>query len=100
MHSIIVNIQIKPEFVDAFAEAARAHANHAMTEPGCMRFDVLQFKDDPTHFMYLEVFKDDEASKVHGATEATLAFREKTGPWRAQTNVPSPVTVLAPANLG
>ncbi len=100
MHSIIVNIQIKPEFVEQFVEAVREHANQAMTEVGCMRFDVLQFKDDPTHFMYLEIFKDDTASTEHGKLPYYLAFREKTGPWRVPTNAPSPVNIIAPANLG
>ena len=42
------------------AQAKRCLAN----EPGCLQFDVVQDPKEPTRFVMLEVYKDDDAIKA------------------------------------
>lgn len=68
MHILVVNAQVKPEFVDAFIAATRINAQFSAREPGVARFDFLQQKDDPTRFLLYEVYRDAEAPAAHKQT--------------------------------
>ena len=42
-----VTVQVKPEHVPEYLEAVRHDAEHSeRDEPGCLRFDVIQDRDD------------------------------------------------------
>jgi autoinducer 2-degrading protein len=69
MIHIIVQILPKPEKLDAFLELATYDARNSRKEPGCVRFDVLQHKDNAARYSFYEVYKDEEAVKAHQATE-------------------------------
>ena len=46
-----VSVQVKPEHVKEFLEVLRYDAEHSETdEPGCLRFDLIQDRDDPNRF--------------------------------------------------
>jgi (4S)-4-hydroxy-5-phosphonooxypentane-2,3-dione isomerase len=48
-----VTVQVKPEHVAEFLEVVRYDAEHSENdEPGCLRFDVIQDKDDPKRFYF------------------------------------------------
>ena len=72
-----VHVFIKPEKVDDFKEMIRANYEGSIREPGCLRFDVAQSKEDPTEFMLWEVYVDEEANAFHKTQPHYLAFREK-----------------------
>ena len=56
---LLVTIQVKPEHVAEFKEIARYDAEHSEhDEAGCLRFDVIQDKDDPHRFYLYEVYRD------------------------------------------
>jgi (4S)-4-hydroxy-5-phosphonooxypentane-2,3-dione isomerase len=62
---LIVNIQIKPDRVDAFRDATTENARNSLQEPGIVRFDVLQQADDPTRFVLIEVYRDSAGTVAH-----------------------------------
>jgi len=68
MHILVVNIQIKPEYVDAFIEATRENARASRNEPGVARFDFIQMIDDPTRFMLVEAYRTEAAVPAHKET--------------------------------
>jgi quinol monooxygenase YgiN len=68
MHILVVNAQVKPEFLDAFIAATRINAQESAKEPGVARFDFLQQKDDPTRFVLYEVYRNADAPAAHKAT--------------------------------
>ena len=72
-----VHVFIKPDKVDDFKQMIKANYEGSIKEPGCLRFDVAQSKDDPTEFMLWEVYVDEEANKLHKTQAHYLAFREK-----------------------
>jgi len=75
---LIVHAQVKPEFVDAFIAATRVNAVESAKEPGVARFDLLQQQDDPTRFVFYEVYRDAAAPAKHKESAHYLEWNEKT----------------------
>ncbi len=67
---------IKPEFVEAYKKAIIANAQKTIHEPGIIRFDVFQDRDDPTHFSLLEIYQDMQARETHLETEHFLVWKD------------------------
>ena len=79
-----VSIQVQPEHVKEFLEVVRHDAEHSeKDEPGCLRFDVIQAKDDPNRFYFYEVYRDQAALEAHRQTPHFKLYAEKTAPWLA-----------------
>lgn len=76
---MLVNIQVKPEHVDAFRAATIANAGNSVQEPGIARFDVIQQQDDPTRFMLVEVYRTAEAPARHKETAHYQKWLETVG---------------------
>lgn len=66
---------IKPEYVEAYKEATLENARQTIQEPGVLRFDVLQDREDPTHFSLFEVYRDLEAREAHLLTKHFLVWK-------------------------
>ncbi len=75
MLALHVQIQVKPDAIDAFKSATRANAEATRREPGVLRFDVGQQTDDPTKFMLYEVYRSPEAHAAHRETAHYAAWR-------------------------
>src|SRR3990167_8480623 len=74
-----VTIQVKPEHVSEFMEIARYDAEHSeKDEAGCLRFDVIQDRDDRNRF-----YRDEAALQAHRQTAHFKLYFEKTQPWLA-----------------
>lgn len=69
MKVTLVYIDVKPECVERFKAASLKNHDGSRREPGNIRFDVLQNKDDPTKFTLYEVFADDAALDFHKASD-------------------------------
>lgn len=67
---------IKPEKVEAYKVATLENARETLKEPGVIRFDVLQDKEDPSHFSLFEVYRDKAAQESHLMTPHFLAWKE------------------------
>lgn len=65
MVSVLVNVEVKPERLDEFLDVMRKDAEGSRTEPGCLRFDVLQDQENPCKFVFYEVYKNAEAAAAH-----------------------------------
>ena len=79
-----VTVQIKPEHMAEYLEAVRHDAEHSeKDEPGCLRFDVSQAKDDPNRFYYYEVYRDEAALEAHRQAPHFKLYSEKVQPWLA-----------------
>jgi autoinducer 2-degrading protein len=79
-----VTVQVKPEYVAQYLEQIRYDAEHSeKDEPGCLRFDVIQDRDDPNRFHYYEVYRDEAALGAHRQTPHFKAYSEAVQPWLA-----------------
>ena len=76
MFVLHVHLKVKPEFVQAFLEATKDNAQHSVQEPGCLRFDILHVKDDPTRFVFNEVYRQASDLDHHRTTEHYQRWRD------------------------
>ncbi|MGC4090911.1 MAG: antibiotic biosynthesis monooxygenase [Polyangiaceae bacterium] len=91
-----VEIQVKPEGIEAFKEATLANARGSVKEAGVLRFDVIQQADDPTRFVLVEVYRDEQAPALHKETAHYLAWRKVADPIMAVTRTSRKFTALFP----
>jgi len=64
--ALIVSLDVIPERLDDFTEAIRTNAERTITdEPGCLHFDVTQDITDPHHFLFYELYADEDAVAAH-----------------------------------
>lgn len=79
-----VTVQVKPEHRSEFLEIARYDAERSeRDEPGCLRFDVVEDRDDPNRFYFYEVYRDEAALEAHRQTPHFKLYFEKSQPWLA-----------------
>jgi quinol monooxygenase YgiN len=71
-----VHVHVKAECVEAFRAATIENARHSVREPGIARFDVVQQRDDPTRFVLVEAYRDDNAPGAHKETAHYAKWRD------------------------
>lgn len=76
MHITLVQVDVKPEHIDAFIKAVERNHLGTRREPGNIRFDVLQSDDNPARFVLYEVFATAEDAAAHKQTAHYKAWRE------------------------
>jgi (4S)-4-hydroxy-5-phosphonooxypentane-2,3-dione isomerase len=97
---VFVYVHVKPEFVDAFRAASIDNATHSIREPGIARFDVIQQADDPTRFVLVEVYRTQEATAAHKATEHYAAWRDTVADMMAEPRSSTKYENVFPADEG
>lgn len=94
-----VIVHVKPEHLSEFMDVIRHNAEHATAdEPGCVRFDVIRDRDNPSCFRLYEVYRDDAALSAHRQTPHFKRYIEMTAPWLASPPERSLGTNLVPAD--
>jgi autoinducer 2-degrading protein len=81
---VLVHVHVKPEFVEAFKQTTKENASSSVKEPGIERFDVIQQVDDPTKFILVEVYKNNEASAAHKETAHYTKWRDTVAEMMAE----------------
>ncbi len=84
MQIVLVHVQVKPEFVEAFKQASIENARNSVEEPGIARFDVIQKADDPTKFILVEIYKTVEAQAAHKETAHYAKWRDTVAEMMAE----------------
>jgi autoinducer 2-degrading protein len=79
-----VHVQIKPESVEAFKAATLANARESVKEPGIARFDIVQQQDDPTRFVFVEVYRSAQAPAAHKETKHYTIWRDAVAQMMAE----------------
>ncbi len=73
---VVVSVKVKPERVGDFRRETLVNARESVKEPGIARFDVLQDKDDSSHFSLVEVYRTSDAPAAHKQTAHYAAWRD------------------------
>ncbi len=79
-----VDVQVKPEAVEAFRQATIVNARQSAEEPGVARFDVVQQVDDPAHFVLVEAYRTPEGAAAHKETAHYRTWRDAVAPMMAE----------------
>ena len=84
MYVAAVTVFVKELNVRDFIEATLENARNTRTEPGNLRFDVLQCADDPTRFLLYEAYRAADDFTAHQQTEHYLRWKAAVAEWMAQ----------------
>ncbi len=84
MHTTIVHVYVKPEYVEAFIEATRLNHEASVQEPENRRFDVLQDAADATKFVLYEAYESAAGAAAHKSSAHYLQWRETVAEMMAQ----------------
>lgn len=91
-----VHVRVKPGMEKAFIEATRRNHEGSLREPGCLRFDVLRQREDPTRFILYEAFESDAAAAAHKETPHYKAWRDAVAGMMAEPRRGVPHDVVYP----
>jgi (4S)-4-hydroxy-5-phosphonooxypentane-2,3-dione isomerase len=98
MLAVHVTVQVKQDCIDAFIAATAENAQHSLQEPGIARFDVVQDRDDPAHFVLVEVYKEADAPARHKATAHYAKWRDTVAGMMAVPRSSVKFETLCPEN--
>ncbi len=100
MLAVHVNIQVKPDHIDAFVKATEENAINSLQETGIARFDLVQDRDDSTRFVLVEVYKDAEAPARHKETAHYAVWRDTVADMMAVPRSSTKYKTLYPQDSG
>lgn len=83
MFTVIVSIQVLPEFVEDFIAITRFNAENSRKETGVVRFDFFQEIECPESFRLVETYRDKADQLAHQQTAHYLKWRETVTPMMA-----------------
>jgi quinol monooxygenase YgiN len=92
-----VHVHVISERREAFKQASLENAKHSVLEPGVIRFDVLQQKDDPDRFVLVEVYRTADDPGRHKQTDHYLKWRDAVADWMAEPRKAVHYDALFPA---
>lgn len=67
---LLLNIvrKVKPEHVNTLRDSFLKCRVETLKEPGCIKYEIYQSPTDATIFFIYEIWKDEEAHKIHNST--------------------------------
>lgn len=74
---VVARIQAKPDHVDRVRECLLELIEPTRREAGCIVYELLQNRDDPTDFTFIEEWASDAALDAHAVSEHLRDVREK-----------------------
>jgi len=95
-----VHARVKPGAEDAFRAASLANAAASRREPGVLRFDLLADREDPGHFVLVEVYRDAAASAAHKETVHYAAWRDAVADLMAEPRRSEKYVNVSPDDAG
>ena len=82
---ITAKFRVKPEHADDWPEIAREFTEATRAEPGCLWFDWSRSVDDPTEYVIVEAFRDDDAGAAHVGSDHFQTARKTLPPYLVAT---------------
>jgi len=92
-----VHVRVRPGLADDFLAASLDNARASLTEPGVLRFDVIQDQDDPEHVVLVEVYRDGDASAAHKQTAHYATWRDRVAEMMAEPRRAEKYSAVFPA---
>ena len=82
---ITARFRIRPEDADRWPEISRPFTEATRAEAGCLWFDWSRSIDDPTEYVLVEAFADDDAGASHVQSDHFKAAQKELPPYLAET---------------
>jgi len=77
---VVARIKAKSETVGEVRELLLSLIEPTRKEFGCIKYELLQNREDPTDFTFVEEWESDEALKSHAASDHLKAIGPKLQP--------------------
>jgi len=82
---ITARFRIRPEDADRWPEISRPFTEATRAEADCLWFDWSRSIDDPTEYVLVEAFADDDAGASHVQSDHFKAAQKELPPHLAET---------------
>ncbi|MEU6641920.1 putative quinol monooxygenase [Saccharomonospora sp. NPDC046836] len=82
---ITAKFRVKPEHADQWPEISREFTETTRAEPGCKWFDWSRSIADPSEYVLVEAFQNDEAGAMHVQSAHFKAAQETLPEYLAET---------------
>ncbi|MEO3884277.1 putative quinol monooxygenase [Nonomuraea sp. B5E05] len=82
---ITARFRVLPEHADRWPEITAEFTAATRAEPGCLWFDWSRSLDDPTEYVLVEAFRDDQAGAEHVGSDHFRQARQTLPPHLAET---------------
>jgi len=94
-----VHVEVKPEYIQDFiAECNKNHVG-STSEPGNLRFDVLQDFENPCKFLLYEAYKSEEDSAAHKQTPHYNLWKSNVEKMMAKSRTGIKYRIICPTDL-
>src|SRR5262245_49538030 len=71
----LARYEVRPESLEECLAAIREFVAYVRSnEPGALRYEVWQESAHPTRFVHIFIWRDEEANRVHGESDAVEKF--------------------------
>ena len=100
MFIVHVFVHVKPDYIEDFKQATLENARNSVLEPGIARFDVVQYLEDPTRFILVEVYRTPEDPARHKDTVHYQKWRDTVEGMMAEPRTSIKLTNLFPDEKG
>jgi len=71
----LARYQVRPETLDRCLTAIHEFVAYVRAqEPGTLRYEVWQQREDPTSFVHIFTFRDAEADRIHAESKEVKKF--------------------------
>lgn len=82
---ITARFRVKPAHADRWPEIAQEFTQATRGEPGCLWFDWARSVEDPTEYVLVEAFQDEESGIAHVSSAHFKAAQQTLPPYLAET---------------
>ena len=82
---ITAKFRVRPEDADRWPETSREFTEATRAEPGCLWFDWSRSLEDPSEYVLVEAFRDDDAAVAHVSSEHFRTAQQTLPPHLAET---------------
>lgn len=93
---ITAKFRVLPDDADRWPQISREFTEATRAEPGCLWFDWSRSLDDPTEYVLVEAFRDDDAAAAHVQSDHFQQAQEALPPHLLAT--PRIVNAAVPQN--
>jgi quinol monooxygenase YgiN len=97
-HAFILKAKTRPEMAEAFETLFRAYVEPSRQEPGCIEYHMLRDQQDPSLFVFYEVWADKAALDLHSALPHMVEFIEKRMDYLERDFDIQPIVMLSPSS--
>ena len=96
-YGFILHAQTKAEKAEEFAALFSAHVAASRTEEGCIEYHMLRDQQDPTLFIFYEVWQSQEHLAIHSALPHMQEFHAQRMDYLLRDFEIRPIEMLSPS---